>query len=383
MFSNKIYNHFFQELSKDFIIVLFTFTSIVWTVQAVNFLDLVVEDGHAVSVYLKYSLLNIPKIFTKFIPLSFLLALIMTIIKFDSENELTILWTSGLNKIKLINFFFKVSLILTVIQLSLAAIINPYFLNHSRSLIKSSDVDFISETIKTNQFNDTIKGLTIYVEEKSENGTMKNIFLRDDKQIFKSLENSENSKNLTIFAKRGKIIKRNKNFLILEDGIIQSENDSKEVESVKFKRTELLLSGLVTKSIIVPKIQETSSRNLIRCITEKDTEVKIINCSHRNEKNDILSELNRRFGMPLYIPFVSLMASFLLILREESKYKSLYKYLYFGLAFAALILAEILVRYSGKSLDFTLAYYLAPSILIPFVYLILVRKLYYENLKKK
>ena len=87
--------------------------------------------------------------------------------------------------------------------------------------------------------------------------------------------------------------------------------------------------------------------------------------------------------MPLYIPFVSLMASFLLILREESKYKSLYKYLYFGLAFAALILAEILVRYSGKSLDFTLAYYLAPSILIPFVYLILVRKLYYENLKKK
>jgi len=382
MFSNKIYNHFFQELSKDFIIVLFTFTSIVWTVQAVNFLDLVVEDGHAVSVYLKYSLLNIPKIFTKFIPLSFLLALIMTIIKFDSENELTILWTSGLNKIKLINFFFKISLILTVIQLSLAAIINPYFLNHSRSLIKSSDVDFISETIKTNQFNDTIKGLTIYVEEKSDNGTMKNIFLRDDKQIFKSLENSKNSKNLTIFAKRGKILKRNKNFLILEDGIIQSENKFKEVESVKFKRTELLLSGLVTKSIIVPKIQETSSRNLFRCIAEKDTEIKIVNCSHKNEKNDILSELNRRFGMPLYIPFVSLMASFLLILREESKYKSLYKYLYFGLAFATLILAEILVRYSGKSLDFALAYYLAPLILIPIVYLILVRKLYYENLKK-
>ena len=116
--------------------------------------------------------------------------------------------------------------------------------------------------------------------------------------------------------------------MILEDGIIQSENDSKEVESVKFKRTELLLSGLVTKSIIVPKIQETSSRNLIRCITEKDTEIKIINCSYRNEKNDILSELNRRF-VCLFIPFVSLMASFLLILREESKYKSLYKYLYF------------------------------------------------------
>ena len=35
--------------------------------------------------------------------------------------------------------------------------------------------------IKTNQFNDTVEGLTIYVEEKDENDLMKNIFIRDDK----------------------------------------------------------------------------------------------------------------------------------------------------------------------------------------------------------
>ena len=114
---NCSYNFF--ELSKYFFIVLFTFTAIVWTVQAVNFLDLIVEDGHAVSLYLSYSALNIPKILTKFIPLSFLLALLLTILKLDSENELLILWTSGLNKIKIINFFVKVSLIVTLIQLLL------------------------------------------------------------------------------------------------------------------------------------------------------------------------------------------------------------------------------------------------------------------------
>ena len=70
MLSNKIYKHFFFEFSKYFLITLLTFTAIVWTVQAVNFLDLVVEDGHALSVYLGYSLLNVPKILTKFIPLS-------------------------------------------------------------------------------------------------------------------------------------------------------------------------------------------------------------------------------------------------------------------------------------------------------------------------
>ena len=108
MLSNKIYKHFFIELNKYFFIILFTFAAIVWTVQAVNLLDLIVEDGHAVSIYLKYSLLNISKVLTKFIPLSFLLALVITIRRLDEESELMILWTAGVNKIKLINFFYQI-----------------------------------------------------------------------------------------------------------------------------------------------------------------------------------------------------------------------------------------------------------------------------------
>ena len=94
MLSNKIYKHFLLELAKYFLLVLFTFSIIVWSVQAVNFLDLIVDDGHGIAVYLNYSLLNIPKILTKFIPLSFLLALFLTILKFDDDNEFIILWTS-------------------------------------------------------------------------------------------------------------------------------------------------------------------------------------------------------------------------------------------------------------------------------------------------
>ncbi len=105
MFSDKIYRHFFSELSKHFLIVLFALSAIVWAVQSVNFLDLIVEDGHSVDLYLKYSLLNVVKILTKFIPLSFLISLIITIEELDSDNELMTLWTSGLSKIKIINFF--------------------------------------------------------------------------------------------------------------------------------------------------------------------------------------------------------------------------------------------------------------------------------------
>ena len=98
------------------------------------------------------------------------------------------------NKIKVVNFFVKISLIVTVLQLFLASIINPSVLNYSRSLIKSSNLDFISSMIKTNQFNDTVAGLTIFVEAKNNNGDMKNIFIRDESKILKSIDNVDKQK---------------------------------------------------------------------------------------------------------------------------------------------------------------------------------------------
>ena len=380
MLSNKIYIHFFSEVSKYFFVVLFTFSAIVWAVQAVNYLDLIVDDGHAVSVYLGYSFLNISKILTKFIPLSFLIALFLTILKFDDESEFMILWTAGLNKIRVVNFFLIVSFLVTLLQITLASTINPKVLNFSRSLIRDSNLDFISTMIKTNQFNDTVEGLTIYVQEKDENNIMKNIFIRDDQKVLKSIETSRDSGSLTIFAERGKIEKKDRNYLALENGTIQTENKDREIQSVNFKKTTLLLEGMKTKSITQPKLQETSSGILVKCLFGKKNEKKLLNCAERS-KLDAMSEFNRRFGMPLYIPYVALLSSFLLISRNDSKRKSIYKYFYFGGAFVTLVMAEILVRYSGKSLTYSMLYYLVPIISIPILYLILFRKFYFENLK--
>ena len=363
MFSDKIYRHFFSELSKHFLITLFALSAIVWAVQSVNFLDLIVEDGHSVVLYLKYSFLNVVKILTKFIPLSFLISIIVTIEKFDSDNELMALWTAGLSKIKIINFFFKVSILVTILQLFLACIVNPLVLNYSRSLVKSSDINFASGTIKTNQFNDTIEGLTIFVEEKNENGVFKNIFIRDDSKIFKSLDNNKNTSNLTIFAERAKLLDENDSLLVLENGIIHSENKKGKIQAIDFEKTRLNLSGMKTKSITQAKVQETKSETLISCFLETSNKKKLLNCPSE-EKIEVLAEINRRFGMPLYVPFVALLCSFLLINREESKFNNLYKYFY------------------GSSYYYSLVYYLFPVIFIPILYLEILRKFSSENLRR-
>ena len=59
MLQNKIYRNFIKEILKTFFVILFGLTIIAWTVRAVNFLDLIVENGYNVSTYFKYSFLNI------------------------------------------------------------------------------------------------------------------------------------------------------------------------------------------------------------------------------------------------------------------------------------------------------------------------------------
>ena len=76
MFKSIIYKYFFSEVAKSFFIVLFTFTAIAWTVRAVNFLDLVIENTLNFKTYFFYSLLYSTNIVTKFMPLALLLSII-------------------------------------------------------------------------------------------------------------------------------------------------------------------------------------------------------------------------------------------------------------------------------------------------------------------
>ena len=372
---NRIYTYFFREYIRYFTVVLFASVSIIWTIQAVNFLDLVTEDGHAFATYFTYSFLTLSKVITKLIPFCFLIATVLTILKLEKDNELIVIWTSGLNKIYIVNLIFRISLIVMLLQLILTSAVNPKLLNLSRSLLKNSELEFIPSLLKEKQFNDTVENLTIFVDKKDENAVYKNIFIRDDGKILSKIGTTSS----TIFAKSGYIDIENNN-LILFNGNIQKYNKRDgTVNIVKFRKTELNLSGISTKSIIEPKMQETSTMKIILCLMNKTTDMH--NCDQRKKSQmDIKIETNKRFGMPFFIPLISLVCSFLLSTRKDKKSYYYNKYIYFFISFVILALAEIIVRYSGNSWTHTAVYYLFPIALSPIFYFILIKKFKYENL---
>ena len=372
---NRVYKYFFYEFIRYFTVILFALTAIIWTLQAVNFLDLVTQDGHAFKIYLFYSFLTVPKVFTKLIPFTFLLASVLTIIKFEKDNELIILWTSGLNKIHIVNLIFRISILIMFLQWIMAAIINPGTLNYSRAILKNSELQFVPSLLKEKQFNDTVKGLTIFVDKKNPDGSYQNIFIRDEGKVLTQVSSGSS----TIFSKSGYVTEDEKN-LVLLDGSIHKLEKGSNLDIIKFEKTFVNLSGMATKTISEPKVQETSTFEILNCM--KGENIGTHNCEQTAKNlNDTKSEINRRLGMPIIIPLLALISSFLLKSRREGKISGIVnKYLYFFIALTIIIGSEIAVRYSGISLKITLLYYFIPILLFPLVYLFLIRTFKYENL---
>ena len=373
MLKNKIYKYLSVEILKNFVTVLFTFTVIAWTVRSVNFLDLMIQDGYSASIYFKYSLLNIFTIITRFVPLAFLLAIIMSISKFERQQELLILWSVGINKIKITNVLLLIGFFIAFLQTILSVFVNPYALNESRSLLRDTESKQINSVLKYGDFSDNFKGVTFYIDEKNTNNELINIFIKDTNGNFNSIiKENETAKNTTIFAERGNVLG---NKLILFDGTIQSLTKNNVINNLNFQKTELSLINLATRTILQPKIQETSTKELLSCFIPSI----LGDCVFEKNKKIVIETLSRRIGMPLYIPLISIIASFLLLYKSGKKYNFLKKYIIFGVSFVILVSAEILLKYSGFSLTNFSLYFFLPLMLMLILYSVLVKKMILEK----
>ena len=364
MFQNKIYQNYFKEIFKNFLVILFSFSVIAWVVKAVNYLDLIVENGYSIVTYLSYSLLSLTGVITKFIPLSFLVVIVYFISKQIEEKELTILWSAGVKKIALVNLFFFCSVIALIFYLIFSTLITPYSLNKSRNLLSNKSTVSIIPIIKKNQFSDNYKGLTIIVDDKVKN-EIKNIFIFDESENFKSLNSNKEKKSSINIISQGGIIEDNQ-MILINGQVISSTRDNAENKVVKFNQMKIDLSDLENTVIKKAKIQETSTLKLLNCFTNSMEQNKF--CSSEN-KIELIPNLNRRITLPFYIPIISLVCCFLLV--QSTKKKIINKSVIFILSFFILLFAELIIRYTGLNKNFNNLFLIIPVIVIPVLYIIL------------
>ena len=368
-----IFRKFSQDIVNFFIVSSLSITFIIWIIQAVNFLDLVSDDGHSLNIYFLYVSLNLPKIFSKTIIFVFFISIFYVINKYNNANELLVFWNNGIKKIHFINFILKFSIFFLFLQLFLNLFIVPKTQSLAREFIKESNIDFLPKLISEKKFINVVKNLTFFVEEYNNDGILKKIYIN---------EKIDNNKSKIIVAEKGKIIKKEKEFFLrLYNGGITNLNENNTL-TINFSETDYDLSSFSTKTVTYPKMQELKSKFILNCfkkfflknnidkkkaILKSDQE----KCENRKLKS-ISEELYKRLILPFYTLIISLIAASLIIEPKSKYFNKFHKINIFLIGSLVIILSQISLKFFLVSVNMIYLILLLPIILVIFYYILLL-----------
>lgn len=327
----------FRKISSDiayfFLTASISITLIIWVIQAVNYLDIVSEDGHSLKVYFNYSILSLPKIFSKLLIFVYFISCFYILNKYEENNEILVFWTNGIKKIKLINFLFKFSILFLIIQLFLTIFLVPYTQNIGRLYIKNSNIDFLPKLLVEKKFINVFKNLTVFLDEFDKEGNITKIYINE--------KLDDNSLKI-IMADKGEILKIDDKYILkLFNGNIINSNIN-NFYNINFKETNYDLSNFSSKTVVNQKIQQIETKILFTCVynfyfgEKNDNNV----CKNREIKS-ILEESYKRIIVPMYIFILSLISSCLLIKPKSSRYLKYYKGFIFMCGFIFIIISQI------------------------------------------
>ena len=363
-----IYRKLAEDCTKFFLLTIFTISLIIWVLQAVNYLDFVIEDGHGFFVYFNYTLLSFPKIFSRIFPFALFLSFSYILLKYEDKNELVIFWNFGIKKIDFIAFFIKFSFWFVLLGLLLNVIITPFTQDKARSFIRSSDLDFFESILKPKTFIDIVENLTIYIDEKNKSGELKNIFLNDK---------SNSGEIQTTFARTGVVnIRGDKKILVLYDGKTINYVNGK-ISEFEFSKTDFNITKFSSKSTITKKTQETSTKDLLNCLRillKLDNKKNLSNtklsrnCGYDNLRN-IYEELYSRLIKPLYATFlIAISLLFILKSKNDHAYK-INKLKIYSLGFLFIIFLESSSKFITTNFMQNLFISILPFLFVFLIYL--------------
>tara|TARA_A100001035_G_scaffold278386_1_gene277196 strand:- start:1187 stop:2329 length:1143 start_codon:yes stop_codon:yes gene_type:complete len=369
------------DYMRFFFLALISTAVVIWVFQAVNFLDIMIEDGRDYLVYINFSVLNFPKIISRIYPFVLFFSLFYVTTKYELNNELIIFWNFGVHKMRIINFIFLISIVLLFLQIILTAFVVPKSQDLARSFLRSSTISFYDNFIKPRKFIDTIKGVTIYADKKDEKGNLNNLYLKK--------EFEKNDFQVT-YAKKGEFKQIGDiPILVLYDGsTITSKNN--EVTNFSFSKSDFSLANLESNTTTYKKTQEISSLQLIRCINsfyklKKDEfELRttlIENCSIEN-LNNIMKEFYKRFIIPFYIPILCLIPFLLITSSKENLNYNQLRLITFLIGLFVVIFSETTIRMISKTTIQNFSIFMIPIIFFLLIYFFLFYKFNFQIKKK-
>lgn len=316
-----------RDVVKPTFMALGVMLGLVWLLQSLRFLDLVINKGLDLTVFIYLTAMLIPKLLTLILPLSLFVATCATLRRWQEDNELTAILSLGRSPRTVLGPLLAWGLTAVVFGYVLFLDVLP------RSTTEFKDMQYQIRTqngqllLEEGTFNQLGQNLMVYLKERVTPTSLNQLLVHDTRIA---------DRPVTWYARQGEVTVDADGYpqLILLNGLRQ-EVGPKQVGMLEFDRYNLDIRQSLGQQVLAPRTRGHEEFGLKELLQKADA------TEDKGARNEMEAEFHKRLLWPLSpLPLILLAAAWLLRppKRHQSSWRMLVAASLSGIAYLALLM---------------------------------------------
>lgn len=237
------------------------FTGLAWLTQSLRFVDLIINRGLGVGMFLYLSSLLLPSLITIILPVAMFAGVIFAFQRLSQDSELVIFSNMALSRLQMMKPALIVSLIVMIVGYSVAFYVMPASYRKFKDTQTFIRDNYASVLLQEGVFNTMIKGLTVYIKSRNSDGMLTGILVHD----------SRNARSpVTMMAESGQLLNtpRGPQFLLINGNRQEIDNQQRQLSILHFDRYAVELNQFT--SVTAERPREPEERYLGELLMPED-----------------------------------------------------------------------------------------------------------------
>ena len=193
----RIDRYIFRQLALALLAVTFGLAALVWLVQSLRFIELVLERGLSLGVFIGLTGLLLPNFIAVILPITTFVVVLFVYVRLGLDRELVVLRAAGLSQWRLA----RPAMVLALLSAGTVLWLNLHLMPISQAAFRKWQFEIRNEVaavlLQEGVFSSVGDDLTVYVRERGPDGALRGILVHDSR---------ERGAPVTILAREGRIV---------------------------------------------------------------------------------------------------------------------------------------------------------------------------------
>jgi lipopolysaccharide export system permease protein len=274
-----------RHLTVTTLVVTVGLTLIIWLTQSLRLLEIVVDGGAPLRLFLTLMLVTLPTFLSIVLPIGLLAAVLFTYNRLTMDSELVVMRAAGMGPWLLAKPALVLAGAVMLVCFLLTLFVAPAANRELVTLERSARNDYSTMFLREGVFNDVDEGLTVYIRRRLNDGELQDLLIHDTRLP---------ERPVTVMAARGNVVEGE-----FGPRVVVFDGNRQEVDRATGKMSQLYFDRYAVDLRVlekqyaarVPDPRERSLDELLQA--ESDPAL-------QPYAQKLLAELHQRLSSPLF-----------------------------------------------------------------------------------